>query len=188
MARVQRAFVVATAALGLLGPVILGLSNAHTSGPSHVTTVAAARVVTTTTTTVAPTTTTTAPAPPVTQQRPSRHLERPRPVPAPPAAFEGITPEWCGHWGGGKTRAQSDACWRDEVAKYGGWNVNAMLTIIWCESHGDPWAGTRYVGLLQVDNAPETRGDGPANIAVGHRKFEGQGYSAWPTCRHRAGV
>lgn len=122
------------------------------------------------------------------QARASRAASRPRPVIV--AAEQSTAPVRgdCNAWGWTRTRAESDACWRGWVAQYDGWNVNAMLTIIYCESHGDPWAGKRYVGLLQVDNAPETRGNGPANIAVGYRKFLGQGYSAWPTCRHRAGV
>lgn len=190
MARVQRALLAVATALALV-LVYVGVSSALTSGPPPVKVTTAARVTlpTTTTTSVVPTTTT-APAPPPTMPRASRAATHPRPVvaPADPVSIEGID---CNAWHTRtyhKTRAQSDACWGPILAQYSGWNVNAMLTILWCESHGDAWTGKKYVGLLQLDNGPETRGNGAANIAKGHVKFEGQGYSAWPTCRHRAGV
>lgn len=144
------------------------------------------RTVATTTTTTAtpPTTTTTAPPPPTTLQRAARAARRPRSTatanPAP------VTPRGdCNAWGWVRTRAESDACWRAEFAKYGGWDVNRMLRITYCESHGDPWSGRRYVGLLQIDRAEHTRGNGPANIALGHSIWLRQGYGAWPICQHR---
>lgn len=87
----------------------------------------------------------------------------------------------CGKWGLRRTRAQSDACWQASVARWSDWDLGRVLRIIYCESHGDSWSigGGRYVGLMQIEGAFGTQGDGPANIALGHEVWLRGGYSRW---------
>lgn len=116
--------------------------------------------------------------PPTTIARASRGGLRVRPrIEAPSVA------EDCNAWGWHRTRAQSDACWGEMVASYGDWPVTRMLTIMYCESRGDPFAKnprSSATGLFQILGA--SQGDGPGNIALAHSMWQSRGTSPWRAC------
>ncbi len=159
------------AALGWFGAWV-------TTGPVR-TAPAPARVVVVpapTTVVAAPTTTTT--------EAPQRPVRASRGVRRTVVAQTPVSPRGdCSAWGWVRTRAESDACWRESVSRWTDWDVDRMLRILYCESRGDPWAKNRHsgaAGLLQVIGA--SQGDGPANIELGHSVWLRGGYSRW-TCR-----
>lgn len=133
------------------------------------------------------TTTTTSPpiamATPPARQGVTRASRSRRPRPEPPVTEVASLTGDCNAWGWRRSYADNDRCWRGWLAQWSDWDVDRMLRIIWCESHGDPWAkGGKHIGLLQIAGAYDLQGNGPAQISLGHQIWLRQGYGAWQ-CR-----
>jgi transglycosylase-like protein with SLT domain len=125
------------------------------------------------TTTPPPTTTTTRPPPPPRRpppapRRPTTTIARPTTTVASsglPAAVER---------------------WRSLVAAYSDWPVNLMLSIMWCESKGDPNAQNRSgaAGLFQHLPPPPGWRDPKTNTDAAHSKWATRGTQPWSASRH----
>lgn len=80
--------------------------------------------------------------------------------------------------------------WRQLVAAYTRWDVDRMLRIMECESHGNPAAKnprSSATGLFQIMGFwqkvwPGDYTDPQTNVAVAYQIWLAQGYRAW-VCR-----
>ena len=89
--------------------------------------------------------------------------------------------------GKARSRARSDECWGPLVGAYQDWPVGRMLTILYCESKGNPWATNgKHRNLFQIANA--TAGDDEehnltkAHVALAHSMWQKSGTQPWEQC------
>lgn len=180
-----RAFV-AMIAVGFLGT---WLTNAPTTDTRPQIVV---RTAATTTTVASSTTTTEAPQPPASQSprasRGAAHRSPPTTAPGPVVRSSADeVPCWLWPEGANRSRARSDECWRSLVAEFD-WPVDRMLTLLYCESHGNAWVRNgKHANLLQVAGATagddEEHNGARAHLALAHSVYErAGGTSPWWQC------